>query len=671
MTMTLSVPLQAAISSSQRRPFVAVTATRTRAGLDLLRWERWFTASETDRPHAAVVTPDNGGSLIRARNNAGDIDVSRVNQPNSGSTFTSWTNLVHTIPAASCVALAARSGEIILLTTDAVGTALRIRTSSDDGVTWSSSTTLVTEASAIEHIALAFKPGGDCCAFYTLAATTTLKRLRRTSGVWAGSGTNWSRSGSVATLTGIAATHDGADFALLVTGTEVTTTHRRAWAVRMGDLGLPANAWSALNSVAEADALSTTSYASPTIALISSDVQGAYAQLEAGNVAFQRAFTTRPQAAGGAGSIWTEGAPHEATGAHGIAYAYDGYNQIFACRPGGVWLASIGASNSLTVRVLTAEYTIALDSAKCRVELEDRDRALDNLDDPNIALFPGCDLTIAPGYFTSANAGEFGVVQTFTIDRVTAVQSDGRRRLIIDGSAGWEQLDRWRAPQAWQTAAGVMTRSEIFARIAGRAGCVWALGTDPQPPSSDWTTYQPAFAIAAGESASSVLKRLLTVVPDFVRANGATLEVVSTSTSDIIAATYQLGAGADLDASAYVAVLADGNAPNWFRVQGPDRYAEAVDFDSVYTNGASPRLIRNLDATTDAKASAWASNALRRITVEQPFGQLTAPFHPGLQLLDRVVVGAGYAGHIVAVGMKYARVGKTARYDSVLTLGGD
>jgi len=35
---------------------------------------------------------------------------------------------------------------------------------------------------------------------------------------------------------------DGSDFALLVTGTEVTTTHRRAWAVRMGDLVLPANA---------------------------------------------------------------------------------------------------------------------------------------------------------------------------------------------------------------------------------------------------------------------------------------------------------------------------------------------------------------------------------------------------------------------------------------------
>ena len=530
-------------------------------------------------------------------------------------------------------------------------------------MTWGTASTLVTEATAIEHIAAAYTTSGDVVVFYTLTGTTTLKSIRRTGGVWAGSGTAWSRGGSAASLTGIAVAYDGADFALLIAGTEVTTTNPRVWAIRMGDTFLPAGAWSSLNNaVAEADALSTVSFAAPSIALVSLNCQGTYAQLETGDVAVSRAFTSHPQPSGSVGSVWREGAPHEAQGDHGLAIATDtAGGQVIASRPGGVWLAPIGTATSYTDQLVSCSYTIGLESARCSVELDDVAGTL--LADG--ALFAGAELAISGGYVSNGASAEFGVTEAFTIDRVLTRVAGGRRTVTVEASSAWEHLARWRAPQAWQVAAGVKTRSQVFQRIAARAGCAWALGTDPDAPSSDWSAYSPAFSVAIAETGAAVLKRLLAVVPDFIRANGVVAEVVSTTTSDTVAKAY-----AWPEYSALARVADAGDVANWLRVQGPDRYADAMDFDGIYAHGAEFRQLRNLDADTDAKANAWSANALRRVVVEKPAAQLTAPFHPGLQLLDRVTVDSDVDGHIVELGMRYKRSPAGAQYETIATIGG-
>ena len=112
------------------------------------------------------------------------------------------------------------------------------------------------------------------------------------------------------------------------------------------------------------------------------------------------------------------------------------------------------------------------------------------------------------------------------IERVSHTFAPGKSTTTIEAGGGWEQLERWRAPQAWQVAAGAMTRDAIFQRVASRAGLEWLSGTGDEAPSSDWTTYKPAFAVAQGESGKAVLLRLLAVVPDYVRANGGTLTVL-------------------------------------------------------------------------------------------------------------------------------------------------
>ena len=59
--------------------------------------------------------------------------------------------------------------------------------------------------------------------------------------------------------------------------------------------------------------------------------------------------------------------------------------------------------------------------------------------------------------------------------------------------------------------------------------------------------------------------------------------------------------------------------------------------------------------------------------VERPFGQLAAPFHPGVELFDCITIETPLFGshtrHAVGVALKYSR-GPRPAYSATLTLGG-
>src|SRR5690348_4191238 len=113
--ITLSSTLLAHQKALERRPYLLCTARTKRANVHLLRWSRWYTGSEADSPHASAVAAD--GSLLRARNEAGTLKVSRVASPSSSSTYSSWTTLQTGLVSGSGVALAARSTEAAVVYT--------------------------------------------------------------------------------------------------------------------------------------------------------------------------------------------------------------------------------------------------------------------------------------------------------------------------------------------------------------------------------------------------------------------------------------------------------------------------------------------------------------------------------------------------------------------------
>jgi hypothetical protein len=665
---SLSPALIAHQQGSQRRPVVQVRGLAQRFGVRVFRWERYYTGTEAGSPHAVTVADD--GSLVRARNDVGTLYLSRVANPGPGSSYSSWTNLA-AVTSGTGVALTSRTGELLLAYVDNGGLTLNVRSSTDDGATWSSATTVVTEGSAIGSVAVAFRPNGDGCLFYTLGSSTTLKRLRRTGGSWAASGTNWTWSGDVASLAGLGACHDGGDFSLVITGTEATTLHPRAWGVRMGDGLLPSNAWSALTPIAEADSDSTTAFTAPAILGLEGDIHATFVQRETGDVATDRVMHAHPAHLTDVNAAWSEPAPLEASGAEGVALAA-GPDAVWATSPSGVWRAATPAADVLSERLVSCAVDVRPQSASCRVTLDNADGALTGM--PN-AAFPatmaGGTIELSAGYFGGEDGeAEFGGPQRFVIDRVRHSVLRGKWVVVVEGSGAWEHAARWHATQAWQTAAGALARSQVFAHIAARAGIGHANGG--RAPSSDWSSGSPSFALLPGLSASAALSRLLAVVSDGVRADGDAFLLTGCADDDPSDYAY----GPDDHPVASFTLLDEGPRANWVRLQGPDRYAEAFHPASVATHGPRLEQLRNLNATTDAKATAMAEAALRRATWGTPMGRLVAPCNAGQQLFDVVTVTSEAHGlderdfRVIGCGWDYERGAGTPRLDSILELGG-
>lgn len=675
--LTLASSLTAHQQSPRRRPSVLATVTPARFGVPLFIFQPQTYTNGVDCPIAGVA--DASGAAVLARNNAGALET--MDAAPGGT----WTNR-DTVTAGQGLALAYDpvADAILLLYGD--GNDLKLRSSTDHGATWSGSTTLVTEASAIGSVALAIRASnGNACAFYTLGTTTTLKRLRRTAGTWAGSGTNWTRSGSVATLTGLAAVHSG-DFYLAVTGTEVTTTHPRLWSVAMGDTILPSNAWSTLNAIEEADAASGTTFGHPHAALISSLMFVTFQQTEAGNVPGSRVFVTSPPESAGPLAFWRTPEPLPAgTSTFGAAI----FDNTAAARstfatPDAYYHAAHPAALDLSDQLVALSWRLSPASLKVRAELAYAETSSMPFAD---AVRPGHDLTIQHGYLSgTAGAAEYGQLLRCSVSRVSQAFEPGKLRLIVEADGPWEALARWKAAAAW-TAPASTTRASVFSRVAARAGFALTAAGGARAPSAAWTTDTPAFAIAAGETGRSALERLLAPSVDFVRLdfNTGGLQICSFANSDLASADYTYALTTPPSDHPLLSLARfEAHEISRVRVQGPDRYADA--FASAagddFWNPADElafELVRDLAATNNTKATDAAARALRRARALTPLGELTAPASVGQELFDVVLaslsptsdVDVNITARVIGIGLDYRRgpAPGAPAYTTTLTLG--
>lgn len=662
--LTLAASLLAHQKQPRRLPAISLTVSATRNGIPALRPVLDIHGAETEAPHAATFA---NATFLQVRNDAGAIKTRQD--------FGPWSASLGADAPASPVAIAAYPGEALILVGD--GTTLKAWTSNDDGATWSGPTTIVTEASAIGAVAAAYRPStGNVCAFYVLGTTSTLKRLRRTSGTWAGSGTTWSRTADVNTITGLAASWRANDFRLVVTGTAATTLHPRAWAVSMGDGAIPANTWSSLVPIAEADASGGISFHSPAIAQVNSTGYATFRQVETNGIPYDRFMLTHEVS--GHLSPWREPVPLDGSSPYGLAIAFNGADTVRLATTADSWLSPAGDSHDLSTRLTALSWRQDPLSLRVLATLDNHDGAF-NPSGPGRtiaaypAIRPGNDLTIQHGYHSgAAGAAQYGLSLRCQLLRITHQLHQGKSVLQLEAGGPWEQLASWRAPQAW-TAPATTTRAATFARLAARAGL--QLSTSSQlPPSTAWTADTPAFTITAGEPGKSALDRLLAPTTDFLRGTDA-FQVCGLHPADTSTYTYGPVLPSSEGHEISALELADEPLPNWSRVQGPDRYAEAFEAQEAPAFGPRIVFLRNLSATTDALAKAAAAGALRRQRLAQPRGQLTAPANVGQELYDVVTVTAGELGltsqdyRVIALGLEYRRGPAGARYDSILTLG--
>ncbi len=672
---------------SGRKPVLTVTATSKRAQLDTLRFTRYYTGADNDGPTAVVVAND--GALIRARMDsaAGRIYTSRVTTPGSGSTYSSWTALPAgfdgswTAGASIGMAINPTSNEIALCWTRSSRQGTYVSLSTDGGATWGTPTIRIATASSGYGSALAYNAAGNIAVFHVNSANNVL-RVRRTAGVWEGTaGTAWTNACFALSL---AATHDGADYGLIVAGRITNSTGQpRLWSCSFGDGGLyTSGTWSALTEAAENDdtgggSLSTFRVSSGA-AIVGSYPQVAYIfgeTVTAPNYTLAR--ITRPAYGGGLdAAYWSSGSPAEPSSAFGVALTWRS-SAAWMIVPGGVWYASTSTSDDLTSRVLSCKYLVATDKSHITLELDNHDGALNAA--PNATfdgLMVGGTVTLQPGYKSGASdAAEYGVTLDFTVDRITyRHRNDGQLVAIVEGSGPWEAAEQNDVSQVYQFAAAAATRATLFARFAARAGYSAVQAGAPRAPSTNFTATSPAFAVAPGQSHADALRALLAPTSDFVRPDRAEFRVIGTLTTDASDQTY---GGAGNHPIAALDLTDEPQADNWLRLSGATAFgADAFNYPSIYQHGPRLRQQRVIDATTSALATSYATASARRDTVERVFGTVTAPFDAARQVLDVITVTDTALGisatkyRVLALALDYARGPKAARYDTTITLGG-
>ena len=662
----ISATLEAHQQGLARVPSVRVIARPERWGVALARWTRYYTGSENDSPHACVVAGD--GSLVRARNDAGTLYVSRVASPGAGSTYSSWTNLA-TITSGLGLSMAANAGEIILCYLNNGGLRLAIRTSTDNGATWSGETAIRNEVNAFTATSIALKAGaaGADAEIFAPKQGVVVRIQERIAGVWIHRG-NWPRGGDIASITGAAAMHDGVDYHFILTGTVNTTLEPMVYSYLVGDAGFPDNQWSSPATVAIADVTSGTTFHRPHIAPPAGvDFRVSWTASEAGNVAVDRVYTAHtPTSAAGNPADWSEAEPYEALTLNGLAIAAQKTDQLWGTTADGVWFADLGDSAELTELLEEMTLKVGPFSARARLVFTNDDGALLGL--PN-ATYPGLvtggTVEIAPGYGSGAGGvGEYGVSNNLAVKRIAYESAGGHARVVVELDGHWERLAGWRASQAVQIAAGVLTRNALFGQVVAKVA-IRVSGSG----SSDWFTLTPGFAIAPGESGLTAARRLLAVAEVVALVDGDTIDIETLD--EVSDYTYS----ASDHPIAELASWDEAPPTNWLRLQGPDRYADAHSFASIYRDGAALRQLRNLEADSDVKASAFADAALDRDLREQVAGVLRSAVNAGQQIYDVVTVADADVGvsavkyRVMGIELRYSRApAKRAVYDQVLAL---
>lgn len=520
--ITPSSSLAAHQQGRTRRPAVSLSASPSRLGSPILNWSRIYRGPEPDHPRAATLTAS--GHLLIVRNNAGTLQsANRYSPGGSASPSGVWTNRDTAIVSGSTPALINRAnGETLLLY--AKGSDLKLLSSSDNGATWAAPATLVTEASPITHIAAAFRTSSsDCAVFYGLSgAPTNLRRLRRTSGTWDASSTNWTQGATIAALYELAAAHDGSDYVLTFSALAASTNHPTHFASLSGDLGFP-GIWSAPHIVDQADAASTVTLRGATLATLSGRLIAAYALRETSAVATITAReTSTPSISTGA---WAEPQPFEPASQYGPAYATSPTypSTLYAVTASGVWAATIPDTLTLTTRLLSARLRQTPTTLTATLTMDDADGGFAAL-----GLAPGWTVTLTPGYASgAAGAQEAGIAFILTIEAIAHTHAEGHRIVTLTCTGPLEQLARWRPASAYQSAAGALTRFQLLLRAAQRAAIPVASGADPDDPSPDFTAYSPSLAWAPGESGRTILDRILAPLNDGLRTETGALTVVN------------------------------------------------------------------------------------------------------------------------------------------------
>jgi hypothetical protein len=656
---SLTASLLAAQRSASALPYVRAVLADYDGYAQRGRFTRHYDGVEAANFHAAVIASD--GALVRLRVDGANLLVSRVANPTPGSDFSSWTNIATNVAAGTGIAMVRRTGsEIRVFWVVTGGVTINQRSSTDDGATWLTPGGIIVTGGAKTHLAAAASDGsggsnGDILLVWSEGAGLFRSRYNGGAGTW---GARTAATPTFASLRGVAVTYV-MDWQVVVTGTELTTTHPRVWAVRYGDgVNQASNTWGSLREVTGSYAGSNVEFTLPAVGYTQECFRLFFVERYLGSVAYDRLqWTTLALSHDFNEEQWREPVAFDYTSLWGVSVAAAA-ERLWLVATDGVWSSPLPAIAELDVSGQVLEATVEVTASGGRVELE-----LEASLWGEALLSRGARLQLTPGYRTSAD--EVPLPYTYWVESVELV-TGARSRVVVKARDGWALLERWRARRQFVWLLGDKTVSQLLLFLTARAGAEYStVGT-----SAPLTTLRPAFTVHAGESGVTAARRLLAMVEDAPRWAGAgRLETVLTADDDV--ATYEFGVTHSVLEARYV----DG-APevNRVRVLGLGVYGEAFDFADAEASGE--RIAQVIDVNLDAggEAADRAAAVLRRARLAVELGELRLfGVHCGVELWDVVELTdaqafeAAEAFRVSGYGWRFEPA--RGRYDMQLTLG--
>jgi len=655
---TLPAALTTAQQSATNEPRVAVTADNTIAALRRLDFVQLDATAQTIAKHDACVPAD--GSLTRVRSDgAGNLFQQRVTTPAAGPWGT-W-NAFGT-GKGNVVACAAIGTRVIVIYTDAAGTGVKFRESTDYGVNFTAEAAAFTAGAAVVDLSVAYKAaGGDCAVAYVTAAALAI--CKRAAGTWGAPAVSAATFNS---LNGVAVCYS-TDYNLFVTGVEVTTLRRTFWTNTYGDgAAVALNTWGNLYTQQQAESDSSVSYNAPFAAYIDT-FRVTFVEADAFTGGATRTYRTNlhPLAPWPAlANTYTSPVPVNYTGAEGLALAANAADAdyMYETAPDRVYRAA----QSPVTATLTADVIAA--------EIRERDRAtsgyieLDNsagqYAGPPSPITIGNRLDVRWGYYTTS-----GYLTSKMADLWIAAleyrRTGGKSVLRLHVEGGWELLRRNR--QRMQiTHSATDSYYSVLLRITSRAG-LWLTSGGV---STRADTVTPKFTIPAQMSGYEAAQQALSFLADRIRpATIASMKMLEPLTSD--ATTYTFGVAHPLRT---VQLRSEQPRAAETHAFGVAAFGEAIDYATAAVAGAPRDYMRDASSSTGATATATATAHLRRRALDADAGLIIVPPNCGQELYDAVEFSDGYISgsaikrRVSGIDWRYARR-PVAVFEQTLYLG--
>jgi len=651
---SLSPTLLSAQQQATVTPYVRVEARNQIAGVVRYDWSRLYTGLEDDYFHAVTMPGD--GSLIRVRItppvDSRKLYRQRVPAPGPSSDFSQWTYTNQYNAAA--VACASLGSEVSIFWADAINRKIQRIKSTDYGVSWGSPEVLdYSPTTSVSGMAAAYKPNGDLALFFTDQATLYVKKY--ISGQWQAK-VAWDKS--TGDLSGVAALYEN-DWNLLVTGKD-SAGNFKLWSLIYGDGGdVAADSWSELKELASAPSGGRFEYHQPF--LDKPDVYRCFfVEKFTGSEAYSRPFWSHSvPGARFIDNLWREPVPFNLSSAYGLAIAHYG-DYCWLSNPAEVWRAKLTTQSlDLTADILAVREELGETSGRLLVELRNDEGQYASPGQGSLSLLDiGCQLDFSPGYRTTAG-DEVSSGQTFSLEAYEHTSSGGKASLILYARDGWGEIATWRARHQfrWNKSSSQMSVKDILAFVLARVG----LKLEVKSESSAITSFYPDFTISSGESGESVIRKLLSFVPDVLFIEGNKAYIVNPQPSD--SSVYSYGGAHQILEGRYKQGAWELNR---VQVEGYDTGGAQVivvdsfawdEIDRLYDR---LRQLEDSNLNTVAQAQQRGEAYLRGAEIASAGGSILVPVNCGQQLYDVIDITDSRAG---LISEKRRVLGLTLVYD--------